>query len=41
VLASRRVVAGLDRCDAVLLARVPGLQHFCRYVVLTLRRPSL
>jgi SAM-dependent methyltransferase len=41
VLAPRRVVASLDRCDAVLLARVPGLQHFCRYVVLTLRRPSL
>jgi SAM-dependent methyltransferase len=35
------VVAALDRCDAVLLRRIPALQQFCRYVVLTLRRPSL
>jgi SAM-dependent methyltransferase len=38
VLRPGRVVAGLDRCDAVLLERVPGLQRYCRYVVLTLCR---
>jgi SAM-dependent methyltransferase len=27
----------LDRCDAVLLQRLPVLEHFCRYVVLTLQ----
>jgi len=27
----------LDWCDAMLLERVPALEHFCRYVVLTLR----
>jgi SAM-dependent methyltransferase len=41
VLPSGRMVTALDRCDAFLLRRVRGLQHFCRYVVLTLRRPSL
>jgi SAM-dependent methyltransferase len=41
VLRPGRMVAALDRCDAVLLRRIPSLQHFCRYVVLTLRRPSL
>jgi SAM-dependent methyltransferase len=34
----RRVLAGLDWCDQMLLARVPRLQHYCRYAVLTLRR---
>jgi SAM-dependent methyltransferase len=33
-----RLVAGLDWCDDLLLRRVPRLQHYCRYVVLTLRR---
>ncbi len=41
VLRPGRVVTALDRCDAVLLRRVPILQQFCRYVVLTLRRPAL
>lgn len=31
-----RLVAPLERLDAALLRGVPGLQHFCRYVVLTL-----
>ena len=38
VLGRGRLTAGLERCDAVLLRRLPGLQHFCRYVVLTLYR---
>lgn len=38
VLRSRRLAAGLDWCDAMLLHRVPRLQNYCRYVVLTLRR---
>jgi len=33
-----RLVNGLDRCDEKLLACVPFLQGFCRYMVLTLRR---
>jgi SAM-dependent methyltransferase len=33
-----RWVAGLDWSDRMLLVRVPGLQQFCRYLVLTLRR---
>ncbi len=33
-----RLTATLERCDAVLLRRLPGLQRFCRYVVLTLHR---
>lgn len=32
------VVDGLEYCDHQLLDRLPGLQQFCRYVVLTLRR---
>jgi SAM-dependent methyltransferase len=35
VLGPGRLVAGLDWCDARLLARIPGLGRFCRYVVLT------
>ena len=35
----RRKYASLDRCDALLLHRIPGLRRFCRYVVLTLRQP--
>jgi SAM-dependent methyltransferase len=38
VLRPGRLVASLGRCDDLLLKRVPGLQRFCRYVVLTLRR---
>jgi SAM-dependent methyltransferase len=38
VLRSRRLIAGLDWCDDLMLARVPALQRYCRYVVLTLRR---
>ena len=38
VLRSRRLVAALDAWDAVLLARVPALEQFCRYAVLTLHR---
>jgi SAM-dependent methyltransferase len=34
----RRLAAGLDWCDSMLLARVPRLEQFCRYVVLTLDR---
>jgi ubiquinone/menaquinone biosynthesis C-methylase UbiE len=38
VLRPGRLVWALDRCDAGLLAAVPALHHFCRYVVLTLVR---
>jgi SAM-dependent methyltransferase len=38
VLRPGRLTAALERCDAVLLPRLPRLQRFCRYVVLTLRR---
>jgi SAM-dependent methyltransferase len=37
LLQRRRLVAVIDRCDNVLLRRLPRLQHFCRYIVLTLR----
>lgn len=37
VLPSRRLAAGLDRCDTALLERVPRLQRYCRYVVITLK----
>ena len=36
VVRARRLTAALDWCDAMLLTRVPALQRFCRYVVLTL-----
>ena len=29
--------AYLDRCDAAILQRLPALEHFCRYIVLTLQ----
>jgi SAM-dependent methyltransferase len=32
------VQAGLMRCDAFLLRRLPGWQRYCRYVVVTLRK---
>jgi SAM-dependent methyltransferase len=38
VLGPGRVADGLARCDDWLLARWPGLGHWCRYVVLELRR---
>jgi ubiquinone/menaquinone biosynthesis C-methylase UbiE len=37
VLPNGRLVAALVWCDDLLLRRVPVLQQFCRYVVLTLR----
>jgi SAM-dependent methyltransferase len=40
LLPSRGFMAGLERWDERLLSRCPGLQQFCRYVVLTLRRPD-
>jgi SAM-dependent methyltransferase len=38
VLPRRRVIDCLGWCDTMLLARIPALQRYCRYVVLTLRR---
>lgn len=38
VLPPGPIVAGLDWCDDLLLARVPALQNYCRYVVLALHR---
>jgi ubiquinone/menaquinone biosynthesis C-methylase UbiE len=38
VLRHRPVLDCLDRCDRMLLAGVPILQRYCRYVVLKLRR---
>jgi SAM-dependent methyltransferase len=35
---ARRLLAGLSWCDAMLLQRVPALERFCRYAVLTLGR---
>jgi hypothetical protein len=32
------LVNALDRCDRALLSCWPGLQRWCRYVVITLRR---
>jgi SAM-dependent methyltransferase len=37
VTRGRRLRRQLDWCDAMLLERVPALEQFCRYVVLTLR----
>jgi 2-polyprenyl-3-methyl-5-hydroxy-6-metoxy-1,4-benzoquinol methylase len=38
VCRSGRLLHGLDWCDDLLLRRVPALQRFCRYIVLTLQR---
>ncbi len=38
VVRARRLRAQLDWCDAMLLDRVPALERWCRYMVLTLRR---
>ena len=40
VFRSRKLMAGLDWCDDLLLRRVPGLQRYCRYMVITLRKSS-
>ncbi len=37
VVSSRLVNSGLEWCDSVVLSRMPALERFCRYVVLTLR----
>ncbi|HYV37149.1 MAG TPA: class I SAM-dependent methyltransferase [Gemmataceae bacterium] len=37
LLQSRRLQKPLDWCDAMLLERIPFLEKYCRYVVLTLR----
>jgi SAM-dependent methyltransferase len=36
VMKPGRLTTALERCDAVLLRRLPGLQRFCRYIVLSL-----
>jgi SAM-dependent methyltransferase len=38
VLRSRKLIDELDEWDSMLLTRIPALQRFCRYAVLTLRR---
>lgn len=38
VLSQKRIVSGLEWCDDRLLRLAPSLAHYCRYVVLTLRR---
>jgi ubiquinone/menaquinone biosynthesis C-methylase UbiE len=40
VLRHRRLLGCLDRCDRMLLAGVPILQRYCRYVVLRVRREA-
>jgi SAM-dependent methyltransferase len=37
VVRAQRFVKRLDWCDAMLLKRVPLLENFCRYIVLTLQ----
>lgn len=38
LLGRGRLVQGLERCDDWLLTRLPFLQRFCRYMVLTVRK---
>lgn len=38
VVRMSRLLAGLDWCDRQLLSRVPRLERFCRYVIVTLRK---
>lgn len=38
VIGSGKVSAGLDRCDQSLFVHFPGLQRYCRYILLTLQR---
>jgi len=40
VLPLHRLDAGIQRLDRIMLSRVPVLERYCRYVVLTLRRPG-
>ena len=40
VLGDGRLARGLGWCDRRLLAGLPRLQHFCRYVVITLSRSA-
>jgi hypothetical protein len=37
LVGSEPMRARLDWCDSMLLTRVPRLQNYCRYMVLTLR----
>jgi SAM-dependent methyltransferase len=37
IAGAKRLRTYLDRCDTAILERVPALEHFCRYVVLTLQ----
>jgi SAM-dependent methyltransferase len=41
VVRTRRLRASLDVWDEMLLARVPALERFCRYTVVTLQRSPL
>jgi SAM-dependent methyltransferase len=41
VVRARRLRTRLDLWDSLLLTRVPALEYFCRYVVLTLDRSAL
>jgi SAM-dependent methyltransferase len=38
ILPQGHLTAASNRFDAVLLSRIPALERFCRYVVITLRR---
>ena len=40
VLPLHRLDAGIQRLDRIMLSRMPILERYCRYVVLTLRRPG-
>ena len=40
VLSGRRLIACLERCDRMALSHLPALERYCRYVVLTMRRPA-
>jgi ubiquinone/menaquinone biosynthesis C-methylase UbiE len=37
VVRKKWLLAGVERCDSLLLARNPALENYCRYVVITLR----
>jgi SAM-dependent methyltransferase len=40
VVSSQRLNSSLERCDRIIISRVPALERFCRYVVLTMRVPA-
>lgn len=40
VIPSRRLISCLERCDRLTLSLLPALERYCRYVVITLRRPE-